>query len=234
LGFENTVSHAEVSMRVLSSLAVVLVLLFFLPPPSSGQVSLGFQGGLSLAKITEDNPSLSEEWEYQEGVAVGAFLDIPVSDMVILQPGLNYVQKGASASGQEDGGSYETELDLGIIEIPLLLKINIPTDGRVTPHLLVGPAIGFKTGCEISWSFRFQGESESDTEDCDDETKSIDFGGMFGAGVGITAGPGEVVLGARYNLGLITVDDPPAGEEEMDVKTRAFSFLAGYSFPVGG
>jgi len=146
--------------------------------------------------------------------------------MLSIQPELLYVQKGAT----DDDEGVDVTLKLNYIEVPLLLKIKIPTEGNVSPYFLVGPAIGFKAGCKIS------GESDGASVDldCDEdniEFKSIDLGGVVGAGVGFPVGSGQAVLGARYNLGLIRVDDY---DDDEPVKNRAFSFLAGYSFPVGG
>ena len=211
-------------MRVLSSLAVVLVLLLFLPPPSSGQVSLGFQGGLSLATVGGDDAS--DEIDYRTGIGIGALLAIPVSDMVSVQPEVLYLQKGAKDT--QEGADITFEVNY--VEVPLLLKIDVPTEGIVAPYFMFGPAIGFKAGCQITG----EDEGVSVEIDCDEagiDIKSIDFGGVIAAGLGIEKGPGQIMLGARYNLGLTTIDD---SSDEEDIKSRAFTFLAGYSFPVGG
>ena len=62
--------------------------------------------------------------------------------------------------------------------------------------------------------------------------KSIDLGAMVGAGleIGLTESV-FLVLDGLYNLGLTKMGD--SGLDD-DVKNRAFSFLAGLSFPLGG
>ncbi len=218
------VSHAEVSMRVLSSLAVVLVCLLLLPPPSSGQVSLGFHGGLSLATMGGDDAS--DETDYRTGIGFGASLAIPVSDVVSIQPEVLYLQKGAEWNW--DGAEVTLEADY--VEVPLFLRIDVPTEGIVAPYFMFGPAIGFKAGCQYTG----EGGVVSFEMGCDEagiDIKSIDLGGVVAAGLGIETGPGEIMLGARYNLGLTTIDD---SAHEWDLKSRAFTFLAGYSFPLGG
>jgi len=221
-------------LRRLASLATVCAALFLSPLSLSGQISLGFQGGLSLATLGGSDADLEtgDEKSYRKGLSVGAFLAVPLSDQLSLQPELLYAQKGMILTDTEVGIEEEVELTLRLnyIEVPLLLRINVPTEGNIAPHFLVGPAIGFKASCELG----VEEDGESFDVDCDEaegDTKSIDFGGVIGAGVGIVVGPGEIVLGARYTLGLMSIDD---SGEDLDIKNRTFSFLAGYSFPVGG
>lgn len=182
-----TVSHAEVSMRVLSNLAVVLVCLLLLPPPSSAHLSLGFQGGLSLATMGGDDAS--DEIGYRTGVGVGASLAIPVSDVVSIQPEVLYLQKGATDN--LDGVDFTFEANY--VEVPLFLKIDVPTEGIVDPYFMFGPAIGFNAECQ------FTGEEDrvSIEVNCDEaglDIKSVDFGGVVAAGLGIETGPGEIML----------------------------------------
>jgi hypothetical protein len=214
-------------MRVLSGLAALLVVLLLLPPATSAQATLGFQGGLSLATL--GGSDAADEVGYKAGLGIGALVDIPVSDMVSIQPEVNFMQKGAKET--EDGVDIKFKLDY--IEIPVFLKINVPAEGTVAPFLVVGPALGIKVGCKIS------GEEDgvSVDIDCDEagiDLKGMDLGAMFGAGFAVAKGPGNLFVTARYNFGLMSIHEATEGYEEEDIKNRAFSFMAGYSFPVGG
>jgi hypothetical protein len=209
-------------MRTLAFLAIGCAVLSCSPISLSSQISLGFQGKLTRATIV--GPDV--DYDFRKGWGLGAFLKLPVSDMLSIQPEILYLQKGAYSSWPF--GDLMIALDY--VEIPLLLRINVPVEGTVAPYFLVGPALGFKGGCEIT------AELNGDEEklDCDEtgfEVKSVDFGGVVGAGLSFGAGPGSFHLGARYNYGLISLDD---SEEDWDLGNRAFSFLAGYSFPIGG
>jgi opacity protein-like surface antigen len=212
-------------MRKFAVLAIGCALLFLSPPTLSGQTSLGFHGGLSMATL--DGSGLEDmDPGYRNGFGLGAFLEVAISDKLSIQPELLYLQKGASESS--DGVDITFGVDF--VEIPVLLRIDVPTDGSIAPYFLIGPAIGFKTGCEIS----AEGDGLEINVDCDEAEatiKSMDFGGVAGAGLSIAAGSGNIHLGARYNYGLMSLDDSDLDE---DVKSRAFSFLAGYSFPLGG
>lgn len=210
-------------MRKLASLGTVLAFLLLFPISLYGQVNLGFKGGMSLATMGGADVG---DTGYKAGLGVGAFLEFQVSDVVSIQPELFYMQRGAEDT--EGGATYTMAVDY--VEIPVLLRLNVPVEGSVAPYFLVGPSIGFKSGCELRYE-EDGVEVRVDCEEAEAEIKSIDFGGVVGAGLSFEAGPGNVTVGARYNYGFISLDDSDA---EEDVKGRAFSFLAGYSFPVGG
>ncbi len=201
----------------------VLALLLLFPISLYGQVNLGFKGGMSLSTIGGADV---DDVDYRTGFGVGAFLEFPVSDVVSIQPELLYMKRGA----EETEAGITVTFAVDYVEIPVLLRLNFPVEGSIAPYFLVGPSIGFKSGCEM----RLEDDEFGlgvDCEEVDVEIKTIDFAGVVGAGLSFEAGPGNVTVGARYNYGFISLDDSDA---EEDIKGRAFSFLAGYSFPVGG
>ena len=210
------------------SLKTVLVIAFLmtLPTVAAGQSTVGFRGGLSLASLGGDD---AQDFDSKTGLSFGGFFNVPVSDMLGVQVGAGFVQKGAS----ETELGVDLEFEMGYIEIPLLLTLSPPTSGNVGFTFSVGPAIGFNTGCTLSGT-----EGGITVEiDCDDpsiglEVKSFEVGAMVGAGldIGLTESV-SLVLDGFYNLGLTKVDD--SGVDD-DVKNRAFSILAGVSFSVGG
>ncbi len=214
-------------MRVRLKTVLVTALLLTLPTVVAGQ-TLGFRGGLSLATLEGDNV---ENPSSRTAVNFGGFFNVPVSNVLGVQVGVGLVQKG----GEETEAGAVGKLKLNYLEIPLLLTFSPPTTGNVGFDFFVGPALGFKTGpCTVS---RSQG-GLTVSVDCDDPQldtplKSVDLGGMVGAGLNIGLTPTlSLVLDGFYDLGLTNIDD--SGDVDNDVKNRAFSILAGLSFSVGG
>jgi len=225
LAFPKKTPDSEVPVKTLALLATGCAVLFLIPLSVSGQTSLGFQGGLSLATLGGSDVGDMDPG-YKTGFGLGAFLELPVSDVLSIQPELLYLQKGAEGSEQ----GVNITVAISYVELPVLLRINVPVEGNVAPYFVVGPAISFKAGCEVTG----EGGGVEVKIDCDEaeaETKSVDFGGVVGAGLSFGAGPGNIHVGARFNYGLTTVDD---SEYDEDVNNQAFSLLAGYSFPIGG
>lgn len=69
--------------------------------------------------------------------------------------------------------------------------------------------------------------------------KSVDFGIAMGAGLGIKAGLGRIILDIRYILGLTDIKDIPKKSKELaesseesiiEEKNMVLSFMLGYMF----
>ena len=211
-----------------SLLRTVLVAAFLMAPPAvlAGQSSLGFRGGLSLASLGGDDAG---DLDTKKGFSFGGFLNVPVSSVLAVQVGAGFAQKGATET--EEG--FGLDFTLSYIEIPLLLTLSPSTSGNVGFHFFIGPALAFKASCTVGASQAgVTVEFDCDDPQVDAPLKSIDLGAMVGAGleIGLTESV-FLVLDGLYNLGLTKMDD--SGFDD-DTKNRAFSFLAGLSFPLGG
>ena len=79
------------------SLKTVLVtgLFMVLPAVAAGQSTVGFRGGLSVASLGGDD---AEDLDSRTGLRFGGFFNVPVSDVLGVQVGAGFVQKGASAA----------------------------------------------------------------------------------------------------------------------------------------
>ncbi len=213
-------------MRFSLRTVLVTALLMTLPAVAAGQSTLGFRGGLSLASLGGDD---AEDLDSRTGLSFGGFFNVPVSDVLGVQVGAGFVQKGAK---QTESG-IDIEFELGYVEIPLLLTYSPPTSGNVGFTFSVGPAVGFNTGCTISAT-----DAGVTVElDCDDpslgvDVKSFELGAMVGAGldIGLTESV-SLVLDGLYNFGFTKID---GSDVNNDIKNRAFSILVGASFSVGG
>jgi len=209
-------------MRSLSALALVLALL---SPPAAAQnrPAVGVYGGVNFAKFGGDDVG---DVDTRTGFQAGAFASIPLGRIVSLVPGVAYSQQG---TGVDVGGGISGTFKLDYVEVPLLLKLAAPLQGspKVRPFAVLGPALGFEVGCKV----KAQSGSQSAEVDCDDpalglQTKSVEFGLHFGAGIEVS----QFFLGLRYQLSLTSLDDSGA---DADIKNRVLAIVAGYGFKLG-
>jgi hypothetical protein len=122
----------------------------------------------------------------------------------------------------------EVKLKGDYIEIPVLLKINIPIEGsKVHPHVYAGPAVAFKASCKIEASIAGGTSASVDCEDAGLLIKSTDFGVAFGGGVSVDVGGAEVGVDVRYTLGLTSVDDEP---DPYSIKNKVISIMGTVGF----
>lgn len=191
------------------------------------QTTLSVRGGGSIANLGgSDIDSYINDVNSRTGFNLGGALTLAVAENMGIQIGAAFVQKGATAT--EEG--VDITLSLDYIEVPLLWRLSVPTEGAVSPHFYAGPGVSFQADCKVKGSM--QGVSASvDCGAADLPIKSIDVGALLGAGVDIPAsGAVAVTLDVFYNLGLSSIDDSGF---DSDVKNRAWSILAGASFPIG-
>ena len=203
-------------------LALALSVSLFVPGSVYGQTGLSLQAGASLATLGGSDVASAD---YRIGMRVGASAIFPFSANLDLQFGAAYVAKGATE--HELGVDVAAEIDY--FEIPLLLRLSPSVDGTISPHFTVGPGTLFSTQVQPVWiSKRARGFSGDCDEFGDPGAKSMDFGAMAGAGIDIaTSGSLSVSLDLLYNFGLSSIS------ESEDTKNRAFSILAGVTFPIG-
>jgi len=153
-------------------------------------------------------------------LAGGGFVTFGLGPNFAIQPEALYAQKGGKA--EESGTSVKVKVSYA--EIPVLLKVRMPvkSGGLVSPHVYVGPAIGFKIDCTLKGSDGTTTISGS-CDDNDTKLKSTDFSVVFGAGLDV----GRAVIDVRYDLGLSKISDETTNN---DVKNRTLFLLAGWTF----
>jgi len=161
----------------------------------------GVLGGVNFASFSISSPSVSGSVssDTKTRVTGGLLYSFDLDSMFTLQPELRYIDKSAGTS------------TFGMLILPVMLQLNVPTGSSVSPHFGVGPDLGFK----LSGS----------------GAKSIDFAADFGAGVDFALDSGtRLALDFRYSLGLVNVLDVTT----LEAKTRGIHLMFGVKFPIGG
>jgi hypothetical protein len=211
------------------SFALLLAAATGLAAPLSAQTTLGVKAGVSIADISASEEGTDVSFDSRTGFIGGGFANFQLGETFFLQPELLYAQKGAKDAF--DG--IDSTIKLDYLQIPVLLGAAFGIgDGGITPRVFAGPQVGFELSCNVS--AEIEGISASaDCTEAEIETKSVDFGLVFGAGLGIPVGGFEIVIDGRYDLGLTNVDDSDS-TFDVSAKNRAWEFMAGVGFPVGG
>ena len=193
----------------------------------TGGATYGLKGGLSIASLSGNDAE--EEGDTNSSRIVGTFggfLEYPIGPTLSFQGELLYAMKGVKATWDEGDEEVKGTTKLTYLEIPLLLKANIPMDSSVKPHIFAGPGIAFN----LSAKHETEGGSHPGTVDLED-VKGIDVGAVMGAGVGFPMGSKTISFEARYDLGLMNIYDKGEGQtEELEIKNRVFSILVGIGF----
>lgn len=171
--------------------------------------------GLNVATFTGDgNP------DNRAGFVGGVGLVAPFAPDWSFQPELTYSMKGAKAS---EGGA-EATIKLSYIEIPLLLRWDLPASTMAHPFFHAGPAVAFRVGC----SAEINSGDVTLSSSCDNagaDVKTLDLGVMFGGGIAFKHMNHTASIGVRYNVGMNDIADG------NDQKNRVLSFIATFEWP---
>lgn len=202
------------------SFAVVMMLFALGTTPALGQTGgavdtkSGLRIGATFMTIGgEDAPS---DLNRRTGLTVGGFVVFDVVGPLAVQPELNYTQKGA-----EEPGGTTTKLDY--VELPLLLKLQPPSSGLVSPSLLIGPTAALNVKAEE--------ETSSGSTDISDNIRTGELGLMVGVGVDAALGMGTLLLDARYGLGVTSLDeDDDVAETDISTRNQGLMITVGYAF----
>ena len=163
------------------------------------------------------------------GVLLGATLFIPITPAVAFQPELLFSQKGSRIEDPSGDGTINTNY----IEMPLLFRADVPVQGAVRPFAFLGPAVGVRLSCDLGFSSGGQSETFTCDEfadligDPDIKFNRIDYGILFGGGIGFSLGGQAVSVGARYNYGMGQIAN------DGDSKHRVLSLVGTIEFPFG-
>lgn len=200
------------SHLTLSIATAMLVLLAAGPPAQAQSLSGGLKVGLNVADMYGDDISAAEVRPLFSG---GVFLTYRPSEILAIQPEVNFTMKGAEVSRSALGGDTPSSYEFGYLELPLLFKAYLPGSLAGRPNLFAGPALGIKL------------YGEDDGADLDDSVQPTEASMVFGGGLEIPFGRRSLILDLRYTLGLTDTFDN-AGD--LDARTGTFAASVGIRF----
>lgn len=192
-------------MKKLGSVLAVTAFaaLLALPTPAGADVRFGLKGGASVANVNGDFVDALGDWKSTVGFCGGIFLEFNFGRVLTLQPEVLYTMKGADTG--------EGKLKFDYIEIPVLLKLRLPT-GDVHPFVFAGPAFGFTL------------KSALEGIELEDFPKS-DYSAVIGGGLQLGS---SFHIDVRYTMGLQKLEIPDL--ELIDIKNGVLSATIGLAF----
>ena len=207
-------------MKRLTTVLVIAVFagLLALPQPARADVQFGIKAGGNMARPTGlDAQDPLATLKNKIGFNGGLFLAFNFGRVVTIQWEVLYTMKGATYVALDD--SYTDKLYADYIEVPLLLKLRIPTP-IIQPFVFAGPTVGFK----LQEKLEADGEEVPLTENL---LKNNDYGAIFGAGLNLGR---NFMVDVRYSLGMQKVISTIEGDVQPDFKNGVWSASIGIAF----
>ena len=149
---------------------------------------------------------------------------VHLNDSWDFEPELSYAGKGAKSTFTvvTPGFTVTSTARENYVEVPLLLKVFTGPPSAVRAYAEGGPALAFLASCSVSES------APGVSQGCNTQVStfnSFDTGILVGAGLELPMGSTAILLGARYNLGLLS-----ATTDGSSLKNRNLQFLTGIRF----
>ena len=192
------------------------------------------KGGVNFSNISTQNNGSYNKANTLTTFNVGVLADVPLADVVSLQPGVVLTGKGSKASGSFSDVTSTKTFNPLYIEVPVNVVVKLPLGGDSRIFFGAGPygavGVGGKwkstTGgypgviIENDHKIKF-GNSNSD------DLKTFDYGLNGLAGVEIS----RLMLGVNYGLGLSKIfpNQTDNGANDKN-KYRVFSINVGVRF----
>jgi hypothetical protein len=188
------------------------------------QPNIGVFAGLNFGRLSGDAP-VKGKYKALPGANVGAFIDLKLSNSILLSLQPSYSQEGTKISYTLP--QYEKPIDsitiqLNYFSLPLLLKVT-STNERF--YALGGIEAGLLVDSFVS--------SHDIKEDIKADVAQWNIAMQFGAGIRIPVGFPKLLVELRYSQGLVNLTDEPIEESYVPrVKTTGFKFLVGVEIPL--
>lgn len=165
--------------------------------------SFGIRSGVTLSTERAKALGVSVATKSKVGFMVGAFSNWEISQLFSIQSELNFTQMGSKV------GDVKETLDY--LALPILAKFNLGN-------------LGIFTGPQTSFLIGGRAKEDGVTEGVASDFKMLDFSAVGGAEYTIAQ---KLVVGARYQLGLINTSDNKMG---IKLSNRGAAFTLGYKF----
>jgi hypothetical protein len=114
-------------------------------------------------------------------------------------------------------------VDWNYVELPVLLRVELPTRFHLTPFLSGGPALAYQTGCWIDDGVQPRATchvyDRAPASGGIPDRRRLDVSALLGGGITVPAAGRRVRIGALYDRGLRRVNPPVA------TRNRAWYYL---------
>lgn len=187
--------------------------------------SYGGYFGASIPTVSGLKPKPSSDPTSNPGFAFALAYIHPINKMFGIEANVGFTQQGFNLSSTGAlNTKNELDLRLGYLQIPVLARVSSP-GYEVKFHGEAGPYIGAALAGSGTLETTLNGRTSTLDQDIafDKDFKRLDYGLMFGGGVGVRAGDGFVTLNVRYALGLANIADGGATSTSTNTVSRGFT-----------
>ncbi|AHG88925.1 Outer membrane protein beta-barrel domain protein [Gemmatirosa kalamazoonensis] len=194
---------------------------------AQAQVSLGLLAGASYSRPIGGAEAIQSG---TTGPVVGGSLRVWGTQRVSLQSELLFVRKGFTFAMPTTGGVGSESVQVDYLEVPVMVRLHIPTGRRVLAHVFAGPSFATRVRCDVELA----GPRATTSGVCDGSGKQIagpfqevnplSLGLMGGGGGSVAFGERQIQLDLRYGMGLTKVSPGSSARHSTIMLVASFEF----------
>lgn len=193
-------------MRLCSRTAGIVVL-FTASVFAQVGLQAGVTGGVSMFKQTNGGGGNTVTSDTKNGLVAGGILDIVIMNLLSVEPGIVYEQRGGKWTNAI--GNIE-EKTLSYCVVPVHAKLKYRIAPLISPYALAGLNFGFLLSAK--------NEVTGQSTDIKDGMNPINFGLDFGAGIELGLPKIVPFVEFVYDLGLSNIDKNAAADNSLTNK----------------
>jgi hypothetical protein len=205
---------------------VPFALLVLLCTTPSGAVAqrdrtvVGGQVGYARSWISTTSDSLNARSEDRQGAFVGLFVRTRLFKWVSLQPEIDLTIKGGTYQLPGTLAGYQTNLEFGYLELPLLVRFAPSLNGKgrgFRPVVFAGASAGVDLGCTVATTNPVDSIALTG---CDATFRSVEWSWLVGGGIQWNLQGVSLGLEGRYMQAITSFTDSP-----LEPKNHLFAIL---------
>ncbi len=209
---------------------------------ATAQPSFGVRAGFGQSSL-RSGETFDPITDRTVGVGVpsfGVFAEVPIANFLSLRPGLELTRRGTGVRLTQDVEVAGVRLPVGAfaktrfryLEAPLLVQLNLPSEGAIQPYAILGPSVGYATGGRVTTSAKAIIELNLYSTDVNLDAINYErFNVAVIGGLGAKARLGQntgLFLEARYAHDLTQPYDVPVVRDKVGF--RGWNVGAGMTF----
>ncbi len=230
-------SHIKPCKKKMKQKLTLAVISIIIMSSARAQVTYGIQAGVNIANWQGDAlKSLNNvvdltngfiDTKSKTGFHIGGYANIPISETISFEPGLQYVQKGYAMKGDLKidalkflGANAGAKVEAHYIDVPLILKAEVAKGLSI----YAGPQISYLAKTNLHLYTSVLGISLLNKKlDLSDNFNRVDLG--LAGGIGYSFGNG-LNIKAGYDYGLSKLDK----NDNFKAYNRVVKLSVGFSF----
>ncbi|TVP98336.1 MAG: PorT family protein [Balneolaceae bacterium] len=224
--------------KILNGFIVILLMGLVHSATAQNNFTFGVKAGVNFSTFSGSELELDSRTGFMGGISMDADLEkLPF----LVESGIYYTQRGLKGEypgvfgirrpgNRGNAGTFK----LDYVELPVMAKYVIETEGNISPNLVFGPYFAINISSKIEEGNAggqvggsLQPINQPYIVDISEHVRSLDAGLIIGAGAGMLLNSLDLNFQARYGIGLTSV---LTGEASNGEKNRVFTLAAGITF----